>query len=257
MNLFLNAFESMGDRGTLIINTSNVHGSVQANTNDDKRDLENCRCVKVQRSDTVSGISEDDIDHIFEPFYSRKVLGRSGTGLGLAVVWNTIQDHNGRITVASSSSGTTFELFLPATDRREVSRKPAVDASDFRGHGETILVVDDEKGLRDITCTMLDSMGYKSESVSSGEQAVELVCSKKTDLIVLDMIIEPGLNGIETYRQILQFGPDQKAIIVSGFAENANVAVAKRLGVSAYIKKTITHNGLGMHVKTALAADHI
>jgi ABC-type amino acid transport substrate-binding protein/nitrogen-specific signal transduction histidine kinase/ActR/RegA family two-component response regulator len=254
MNLLLNALEAMGDTGVLTITTSNIDGKFQSNAEKKKFEIENCQYVRLRISDTGPGISEDDIGHIFEPFYSKKVMGRSGTGLGLAVVWNTVQDHDGSITVTSNNSGTSFEILLPATEKCDAVRKTAVDSSSFQGHGERILVVDDEKELRDITCSMLSSMGYNAESTSSGEEALELIRRKKIDLLVLDMIMEPGLNGLETYEQILQLVPDQKAIIVSGFSDNDNVAQARRLGASAYIKKPFTYNQLGMSVKSALVS---
>jgi len=254
MNLLINALEAMGDTGTLTITTSNIESNSQDNTEKEKFVVENCNCVRLRVSDTGSGISEDDIDHIFEPFYSKKVMGRSGTGLGLAVVWNTVQDHGGKITVTSSNAGTCFEILLPTTEKCDAARKTSVDSSNFQGHGERILVVDDEKELRDITCSMLCSMGYNAESASSGEKALELIRREKIDLIVLDMIMEPGLSGLETYMQILQLVPDQKAIIVSGFSENENVAQARRLGASAYIKKPFTYNQLGMSVKSAFVS---
>jgi len=114
-------------------------------------------------------------------------MGRSGTGLGLAVVWNVVQDHKGYIDVKSDEDGTTFELYFPIT-RDEISEKAlSIPIKDYKGNGETILVVDDVESQREIACKMLDSLGYKAKTVSSGEEAVEYLKEHIVDLILLDM----------------------------------------------------------------------
>ncbi len=111
-------------------------------------------------SDDGPGISPDDLERIFEPFYTKKVMGKSGTGLGLAVVWNVVQDLNGYLNVISDENGTTFELYFPIT-RDEVSDKDlSIPIKDYKGDGETILVVDDVESQREIACKMLETLGY-------------------------------------------------------------------------------------------------
>lgn len=113
------------------------------------------------------GILQVDFDRIFEPFYTKKVMGRSGTGLGLAVVWNVVQDHKGYIAVTTDENGSIFELYFPIT-RDEVSDKDlSIPIKDYKGDGETILVVDDVENQRDISCNMLNKLDYKAKTVSS------------------------------------------------------------------------------------------
>ncbi len=100
-------------------------------------------------SDDGSGISPQDLDRIFEPFYTKKVMGRSGTGLGLAVVWNSMQDHDGYINVKSSEKGTVFELYFPVAREEVAADKEEVPLQNYLGHGEKILVVDDEERPRE------------------------------------------------------------------------------------------------------------
>ena len=126
-------------------------------------------------------------------------MGRSGTGLGLAVVWNVVQDHQGYIDFKSDEYGTIFELYFPIT-RNEISDKAlSLPIKDYKGKGETILVVDDVESQREISCKILDALGYKSNAVSSGEEAVEYLKENNVDLLLLDMIMDPGINGRETY----------------------------------------------------------
>jgi two-component system cell cycle sensor histidine kinase/response regulator CckA len=117
-------------------------------------DVKTGEYVVLSVSDNGSGISSDDLERIFEPFYTKKIMGRIGTGLGLAVVWNTVQDHKGYIDVTSDQNGTKFELYFPIT-RDEISGKDLpVPINDYKGNGEMILVVDDVESQREISCKM-------------------------------------------------------------------------------------------------------
>jgi hypothetical protein len=170
-------------------------------------------------SDNGSGILPQDLERIFEPFYTKKVMGRSGTGLGLAVVWNTVQDHNGYVNVNTSEKGTVFELYFPVTREELADKREGVPLEDYQGHGEKILVVDDEERQREIASRMLTKVGYNTEAVSSGEEAIRYVKENPVDLIVLDMVMPKGINGRETYEEIIKIRPGQKAVIASGYAK--------------------------------------
>jgi CheY-like chemotaxis protein len=203
-------------------------------------------------ADSGPGILSDDLERIFEPFYTKKVMGRSGTGLGLTVVWNVMQDHNGYIHVSADESGSAFELYFPVT-REEIWKKDtAWSVEDCMGDGETILVVDDVENQRDICCKMLEIIGYKPFSVSSGESAVDYLKDHSVDLVLLDMIMDPGINGRETYERIIKIHPGQKAVIVSGFAATNDVLEAQRLGAGRYLKKPVQIDKLGMAIKETL-----
>jgi len=248
-NLVSNASEAIEGSGVVTISTMNryidspLRGYDYVNTGE---------YVVLSVSDNGSGISPDDLERIFEPFYTKKIMGRTGTGLGLAVVWNTVQDHKGYIDVTSDNNGTKFKLYFPIT-RDEISSKHlSAPINDYKGNGEMILVVDDVGSQREISCKMLDTLGYKTETVSSGEEAVEYLKGHIADLILLDMIMEPGINGREAYERIMEIHPNQKAILVSGYAETAEVKEAQKLGAGKYIKKPLTLEKLGMAVKEEL-----
>jgi two-component system cell cycle sensor histidine kinase/response regulator CckA len=249
MNLVSNASEAIEADGNITISTMNRYIDKPLRKYEDVNIGE---YAILAVSDDGPGISSDDLERIFEPFYTKKVMGRSGTGLGLAVVWNVVQNHKGYIDVITDENGTTFELYFPIT-RDEVSDKDlSISIEDMKGNGETILVVDDVENQRDISCKMLDRLGYKTMSVSSGEEAVEYLKKNAVDLILLDMIMDPGINGRETYERIVKIHPNQKALIISGFAETDEVKEAQKLGAGRYIKKPFTLEKIGLAVKEEL-----
>ena len=250
MNLVSNAAEAMNNGGTISISAQNrfIQGHFKA-----FETIEEGEYVTLTVSDTGVGIAARDVEKIFEPFYTKKVMGRSGTGLGMAVVWGTVKDHRGYIDVQSNEGkGTTFTLYLPITRQEHVKDKSFQSIEDYRGNGASVLVVDDVKEQREIASGMLKQLGYSIISVSSGEEAVDYMKEKSADLLILDMIMDPGIDGLETYRRILKLHPGQKALLASGFSETKLVKEAQRLGAGAYVKKPYTFGQLGLAVKTAL-----
>jgi len=249
MNLLSNAVESIDGRGQVTLATTNRYLDRPLRGYDDVAVGE---YVVLSVSDDGPGISPDDLKRIFEPFYTKKVMGRSGTGLGLAVVWNILMDHKGYIDVLTSEKGTTFELYFPATREAMPAKDLPAATQSYKGRGQKILVVDDESSQRDISCRMLEVLGYRPQAVSSGEDAVAYLQTHAVDLVLLDMIMDPGMNGSETYEQIVKMHPGQKAVIVSGFAETEDVLEAQRLGAGQFLKKPVTLERLGLAVKQEL-----
>ena len=250
MNLVSNAAEAMPDGGKVIITTRNIYldARVKGYTH-----VEEGEYVVLTVSDTGIGIAEKDLERIFEPFYTKKVMGRSGTGLGMAVVWGSVKDHNGYIDVKSKEGeGTTFTLYFPITRRKSAAGNKTVSVEDYQGKGETILVVDDIQEQRDVASGILEKLGYEVTCVSSGEEAVEWLKSSTADLVVLDMIMNPGMDGLDTYREILKVKPRQRAIIASGFSESDRVKEAQRLGAGAYVKKPYLMENIGMAIRNEL-----
>jgi two-component system, cell cycle sensor histidine kinase and response regulator CckA len=249
MNVVSNAAEALNGSGNVVISTMNRYVDRPIRGYSDVKEGE---YVVFAVSDDGPGILPNDLDRIFEPFYTKKAMGRSGTGLGLAVVWNIMQDHKGYVDVNSDENGTTFELYFPIT-REEISDKDlSIPLQDFKGNGETILVVDDVPIQLEIACEVMTALGYKAKAVSSGEEAVQYLKENSADLVLLDMIMEPGINGRETYEQIIKIHPNQKAIIVSGFAETDEVREAQKLGAGQYLKKPISLERIGFAVRKEL-----
>ncbi len=250
MNLVNNAFESITESGTITIST----GALQVNSHGTtEKMLKKGNYVTFQVADDGSGIPADILQHIFEPFYTKKVMGRSGTGLGLAVVWNTLQDHEGTVHVQSSDNGTTFTAYLPATSEEQQSEQE-LKAENLHGKG-TILVIDDEKVQRDIGKRILTSLGYDVITKESGESAILYLNDHSVDLVILDMLMDPGMNGLQTYKNILKIHPEQKAVIVSGFSEDDAVKATLKLSHGKFIKKPYSLEQLGKVVKQELQRD--
>jgi CheY-like chemotaxis protein len=241
----------MPEGGTVRISTRNLYLDKPVNGYDT---IQEGDYVVLSVTDTGNGISPEDISRIFEPFYTKKIMGRSGTGLGLAVVWGTVQDHNGYIVVDSTPGiGTSFSIYFPATKNTVATKTESVPIETYVGKGQQILVVDDAEPQREIASNILERLNYHVATVASGEAAVEYVKSKPCDLIVLDMLMDPGIDGLETYKRILSIAPHQKAIIASGFSETEQVIETQRLGAGAYIKKPYTLAEIGLAVKAELA----
>jgi signal transduction histidine kinase len=250
MNLVSNASEAIEGPGHITITTTNRYIDRPLKGYDDVAKGE---YTVLAVSDTGSGISHEDLEGIFEPFYTKKVMGRSGTGLGLAVVWNVVQDHEGYIDVISNEQGTTFELYFPITRDKVPDKDLSLPMKEYQGNGEKILVVDDEESQRIICRQMLETLGYEVETVSSGEEAVAYLKVNTVDLVLLDMIMDPGISGRETYERIVEINPRQKAIIVSGFAETDDVRAAQKLGAGSFVKKPVTLAKIGLAVKEEMS----
>jgi PAS domain S-box-containing protein len=250
MNLISNAAEAMPDGGTIIVSTQNRH--IDKLTNDYK-DVREGDYVTLTVSDTGIGIPEEDVERIFEPFYTKKKMGRSGTGLGMTVVWGTVEDHGGYIDIQNTEGkGTTFIISFPVTRRKSAKNEPLLSIEDYAGKGESILVVDDVEEQRNIASGILEKLGYFVTTVSSGEEAAEYMKYHSADLLVLDMIMDPGIDGIETYKRILTLHPDQKAIIASGFSESERFKQAQKLGAATYVKKPYLIREIGIAVRNEL-----
>ena len=250
MNLIANAAEAQPGGGLVTVTSYNQYVD-QPVTGYDA--IEEGDFVVLSVRDHGLGIGRTDMAHIFEPFYTKKVMGRSGTGLGMAVIWGTVSDHSGYIHVDSEEGrGTRIKIYLPVTDKLRLTAKGTIPINDYRGAGQTILVVDDVAQQREIATQFLTKLGYVAAAVSSGEAAVEYLQNHDVDLVVLDMIMDPGIDGLETYQRVLKLHPGQKAIIASGYAETDRVRQAQELGATIYIKKPYTLEKIGTAVKGEL-----
>lgn len=249
-NLLVNAYEAIDEQGEITIKTENVslnkplHGF---------QTIEPGEYVKIEISDTGGGIAPELLDKIFDPFFTTKTMDRMrGSGLGLSVVHGIVEDHKGCITVNSKvGEGTAFALYFPTCQ----DGKFQVDSHDrfkeLEGGSESILVVDDDPVQRKVTGHLLERLGYEVSQVKSGEEAIEFVQRKPQDLLILDMVMD-GIDGTETYRRILEFNPNQKAIILSGYAMSRRVEKALKLGAGRFLPKPVTLQILAPAVRKEL-----
>lgn len=249
MNLVINAVEAIKGTGTITISSANryLEKTLKGYSYINKGEY-----VVVSVSNDGPQIPSKDLARIFEPFYTKKMNAQSGTGLGLAVVWNTVQNHDGYTEVRSDQNQTVFELYFPVTREAPAGVAEEIPLEEYLGGGEKILVVDDEPVQTEIASAMLARLRYNVEAVSSGEEAIEYLQHHPVDLVVLDMIMPRGISGCETYEKIIQIHPGQKAIIASGFSESEDVKRAQRLGAGRYIKKPYTLKTIGLAVRQEL-----
>jgi PAS domain S-box-containing protein len=200
-------------------------------------------------ADTGKGIPAQDLPYIFDPFYSRKQLGRSGTGLGLTVVMHTMRDHCGFIDISSSENGTVFQLFFPIIRQEPEPEPVTVPLGLLLGKGEKVLIVDDDETQREITASILTRLGYTAYTAANGEQAIQHIKSNPVELLLLDMILEPGMNGYETLKEIRRLIPDQKAVVATGSHNHPDGKRIRDLGVAHYLAKplSLTRLALAIH----------
>lgn len=250
LNLVSNAAEAIAGTGTVNIRTENRYLDAAVRGYDEVQEGD---YVVLTVADTGEGILPEDLDKIFEPFYTKKSMGRSGTGLGLAIVWGTVYDHKGYIDVQSERGrGSIFTLYFPVTREKMGDEEQKIPLGQYLGQGESVLVVDDVKGQRQVACALLTRLGYQVTAVPGGAEAVEYLRSHKADIMILDMIMEPGIDGLETYRRIIEINPYQKAILVSGFSETDQAREAQRLGAGAYVKKPYLMEKIGLAIRHEL-----
>lgn len=237
MNFFTNGVEAMEEGGILTISTRKV---LLQKEYAGYEIIPPGNFATLTFSDTGIGMSKGEVNRVFEPFYTSKIMGRSGTGLGMAVVWGTVKDHDGYIDIKSKpGQGTTFTVYIPTTDEAMLEQAKST-LQDYLGDGEKILIVDDLEEQRSLTRGILDSLGYQADVAASGIEAIEKCKKQPYDLLVLDMIMPGEYDGLSTYETIKSSYPKQKAIIVSGFSETSRVKKAQALGAGIYLKKPYT-----------------
>jgi PAS domain S-box-containing protein len=250
MNLFVNAWQAMPAGGDLYLET--------ANTVLDGKYVEPYRTapgryVRVSVTDTGVGMDEKTKERLFEPFFTTREAGR-GTGLGLSIVYGIVRNHNGMINVYSEKGhGTTFHVYLPAS-QKEVQRKTGFAEAPLRGT-ETLLIVDDEDVIVNVTKEMLESLGYRVLAARSGQEAIGIYEAgrKEIALVILDMVM-PGMGGEETFERLKKIDGDVKVILSSGYSRNGQVGRIMEGGCRAFLQKPFLMADLSRTVREVLEA---
>ncbi len=221
INLAVNARDAMPGGGKLVIEATNVH--LDEEYTKDYLALTPGRYVMLAVSDTGHGIDKDTIPHIFEPFYTTR-KGDAGTGLGLSTVYGIVKQFEGDIHVYSEpGAGTTFKIYLPHVEREDSELiEDEVEKVESIGGSETILIVEDDRGVRRMLSEILSEKGYRILETSSGEEAIGLCKDQKNeiDLLLTDVIL-PGMSGRELADECLGVRPGLKVLYMSGYTENS------------------------------------
>jgi CheY-like chemotaxis protein len=247
MNLITNAFEAMPEGGALTLKTYSIELETPVAGYEV---IEPGRYVVLAVQDTGIGIEAEDVGRIFEPFYTKKQLGRSGSGLGLAVVYGVAHDHKARIDLQTEPGvGSEFRLYFPVAPGDALLGEPV--KQDYQGT-ESVLVVDDVPEQREVATRLLSSLGYRVRAVTDGQAALRILQEEPIDLLVLDMLMGSGMDGLDTYRACRELVPGQKAVIASGFSETERVREAQELGVGQFVRKPYTRDSLGKAVRDEL-----
>jgi CheY-like chemotaxis protein len=205
--------------------------------------------------DEGEGIPPEAVPHIFEPFYSKKQMGRSGTGLGLAIVINTMRDHRGYVDVTSSENGSCFTLFFPVAAIAEdvLENKPVITDPPPRGQGEAVLVVDDDQQQLTIISSILRRLGYQAFQANTSERAMSLLNNRQVDMIILDKWMEEGVNGFDIYQQIKTVHPNQRVVMASGYLSPEDMVRAERLGIDHCLTKPFSTSSLAHVIRAELS----
>ncbi|NQU41199.1 MAG: MASE1 domain-containing protein [Lentisphaerae bacterium] len=249
-NLILNAVETLSPGGRVTVKTENryIENGLVA-----YESIPAGEYAVLVVSDSAGEVAAEDLTRIFDPFYTRKVLGWGGTGLGLTVVWNVVHDHGGFIDVTSRvGEGTTFTLYFPGQRMAIPDASEVVSSRDYEGDGEHVLVVDDEPAQRDIAQHLLQRLMYRVDTVDSGMAALKHLQSQPVDLVILDMIMPSGMDGQETYAKLVDLQPGLKVVVASGFATMDTIEEMRRSGVTHYVEKPYTMVSLGRAVYEVL-----
>jgi two-component system cell cycle sensor histidine kinase/response regulator CckA len=263
INLAVNARDAMPDGGKLVVRTSNVAAAECARYAHEP--MPDADYVLVELSDTGTGIPKDIIDKIFEPFFSTKEVGK-GTGLGLSTVYGIVKQTGGFIFPESDvGHGTTFRIFLPRhvpgaeevqaeADAAASTLVPEAKPADLTGRG-TILLVEDEEGLRGLNARGLASRGYTVLEAGNGVEALEVLESRggEVDLVVSDVVM-PEMDGPTLLKEMRRRNPDVKIIFVSGYAEDAFEKNLPEGGQYNFLAKPFTLKQLVAAVKETIAS---
>jgi signal transduction histidine kinase/ActR/RegA family two-component response regulator len=248
LNLFVNAAQAMSNSGNLYIRTKNVMLDADYVQ---KFNVKPGNYIRTSVQDTGVGMDESTIAKIFDPFFTTKEMGR-GTGLGLASAYGILRNHGGFIAVASKiNEGSTFDFYLPASFK-EVVKDKSFEKTLLKG-SETILLVDDEDMIIDVTSRMLKKLGYKFLIAQSGQEALELFATEKNhiDLVILDMIM-PGMGGKDTYEALKKINPDVKILLSSGYSISGEAMELINRGCNGYIQKPFSYTQLSQRMREVL-----
>ena len=249
-NLVINAIQSCPRDG--VINISAENCSI---TGEQNLPVRSGKYVMITISDSGGGILKENLSRIFDPYFTTK---DGGSGLGLATVYSIIKNHGGLITVESSAeTGTTFNIYLPASQKqlkafpiKHIGEKP------LSGKGR-ILIMDDEEIIRDTAGSILTTLGYEVDSATNGSEAIELYKKARLgrhpySLVIMDLTIQGGMGGKETIKKLREIDPDVRAIVSSGYSDDALMSDYRKHGFSAVIAKPYRLSELSNIVSTVI-----
>jgi signal transduction histidine kinase len=253
MNLAVNARDAMPEGGELRIELSCI--TLTPSSKPPVEEMAAGKWVRLAITDTGSGIPSDVLPHIFEPFFTTKPPGE-GTGLGLSQVYGIIQQHGGQITVESQlGNGTIFQVYLPAYETENANCCEPEPVPPPEGKGETILLVEDEERLRDISKDMLETLGYRVLTATDGQQALETYrTAERVDLVITDLVM-PVMGGKELIQELIKIDDRVRALAITGYALSTQQVELREAGILDIVRKPFDVNALGRTIRRVLDED--
>jgi PAS domain S-box-containing protein len=254
-NLLVNAQQAMPDGGAIVVRAENVYESARRGQ---PPRIPPGRYVRVSIADKGIGIPKENLSRIFDPYFTTK---QRGSGLGLATTHSIVKNHGGYVAVDSELGvGTTVQVTLPVSDACTIAAS-ASSMSPSRRAGQRVLVVDDEEPVRRLTMNMLQFLGYDTEVVDNGNAAVErfthaLQTGHPFDVVILDLIMSGGPGGEEALTRLAQIDPSVKAILMSGYSQDAIMSEFRHSGFHAAIDKPFTLQELSATLESVVASPH-
>ncbi len=252
LNLCVNARDAMPQGGTITLSAENVNIDQHFASMNPGAQLG--PHVALRAADTGSGMTPEVMEKIFDPFFTTKEVGK-GTGLGLATVIGIVKSHGGFLTVQSEVGvGTTFSVFLPASQDANAGEAAKEEAPVTGGHGELVLVVDDEPPIREALVRTLTANGYRAYTAEDGSDALALYFQRRTEInLVLTDIAMAQMDGVALVRSLRKLDPHVRVIVSSGHFQKENMVVLEGLGVKTFLDKPYTADKLLRAVSAALA----
>ncbi|MCP4658193.1 MAG: response regulator [bacterium] len=252
MNLCTNAYQAMGERGTLEVDLREVH--LDADLAAGYADLEPGRYARLTVSDTGCGMDEATIERIFEPYFTTKGVGE-GTGLGLAVTHEIVRSHHGAVAVASTpGEGSTFAVLLPICAEEQSADEAVHEAPDALAGSERVLLVDDEAAVVDVGRALLERLGYEIVPFTSSTVALEVFRQDPAgfDVVVTDRTM-PDLTGVQLAEELIRIRPDIPIILCTGFSETSHEEQAREVGIREFLMKPVVAGDLARVIRRVVA----
>jgi CheY-like chemotaxis protein len=250
MNLCVNARDAMPHGGVLKLSAENRF--IDENYARMHLEAKVGHYIAITVADTGMGMLPEIQERIFEPFFTTKELGK-GTGLGLSTVMGIVKSHGGFVNVYSKlGKGTEFQVYLPAVETMEIQAQPELNLP--QGHGELILVVDDEAAIRETTKASLETYNYKVLTASDGIEAIALYAEQRNriSLVLVDMLM-PAMDGTTTIRTLQKIDPHVKVIAVSGLASKEQLSIAASTGIKTFLSKPYTAQELLQTINSVIS----
>jgi signal transduction histidine kinase/CheY-like chemotaxis protein len=248
MNLYLNAWQAMPGGGEIFLESSNT---ILRDDDTQPYEIKPGKYIKITVTDTGVGMDVKTRERIFEPFFTTKMMGR-GTGLGLATVYGIVKGHGGMIHVYSEPChGTTFSIYLPASNKDALL--DTQEAPQIMKGTETILLVDDERTVLEVSNQILASLGYKVFIADNGPDALALYLEniERIQLVILDLIM-PGMSGGETFDRLKQMNSESRVLVSSGYGMNQNIQQILDRGCRGFIQKPFNIGDLSKKLREVL-----